>query len=51
MDKIEKFKAQCEILKHKKSGARTKDAMLALSEKSSNIIKCILLRGRVFNKS
>ncbi|MBU2579997.1 YbaK/EbsC family protein [Patescibacteria group bacterium] len=45
MNNIEKFKSKCKILRHKKSGAQTENAALALSEKSSSIIKSILLKS------
>lgn len=45
MDNIEQFKSQCEILHHKKSGAKTEDVVLELSEQSINIIKSLVLKS------
>lgn len=45
MDNTDKFKSKCIILRHKESGASTKDAALILSEKEGNIIKSLLLKS------
>lgn len=45
MDNIEKFKSQCIILRHKKSGASTKDAASILLEEEGSIIKSLLLKS------
>lgn len=46
MNNVERFKSKCVILRHKESGALTKDAALILSEKKSNILKSLLLKSK-----